>query len=201
MAKVVGASPLLVADGHHRYETALSYQAETGPGTGADAVLALVVELSEQHLSVLAIHRAISGLPAGYDLAAALAAHFDLRATSSSGSALLKEMVNAGGLGVVTGNATWLALPRPDGLADGHELDSSRIDAVLATLPEHDLAYEHDVAQAEKDVRSGRLDAAVLCRPATVAQIARTAHGGQRMPPKTTFFWPKPRTGMVFRRL
>jgi uncharacterized protein (DUF1015 family) len=39
----------------------------------------------------------------------------------------------------------------------------------------------------------------VVLRPATVAQIAATAHGGERMPPKTTYFWPKPRTGFVFR--
>ncbi|MCB9371355.1 MAG: DUF1015 family protein [Microthrixaceae bacterium] len=39
------------------------------------------------------------------------------------------------------------------------------------------------------------------CRPATVAQITALAHGGERIPPKTTFFHPKPRTGMVFRSL
>ena len=79
MAKLVGASPLLIADGHHRYETALAYQAERRaagadadageqgdqPGgassAGYDAVLALVVELSEQQLQVMAIHRVVSG--------------------------------------------------------------------------------------------------------------------------------------------
>ena len=41
----------------------------------------------------------------------------------------------------------------------------------------------------------------VLLRPATVAQIEATAHGGERMPPKTTFFHPKLKTGLVFRDL
>jgi uncharacterized protein (DUF1015 family) len=41
----------------------------------------------------------------------------------------------------------------------------------------------------------------VLLRPATIAQIAATGRGGERMPPKTTFFWPKVRTGLVFRQL
>ena len=50
-------------------------------------------------------------------------------------------------------------------------------------------------------VRSGRAQAGVLLRPATVAQIVAIAHGGERMPPKTTFFAPKPRTGLVFRDL
>ncbi len=97
VAKLIAASPLLVADGHHRYETALAYQAERRAGTsdgsvsdgsasdggegakaggagiepGYDAVLSLVVELSEQQLQVMAIHRVVSGLPAGFDLVAA----------------------------------------------------------------------------------------------------------------------------------
>ena len=50
-------------------------------------------------------------------------------------------------------------------------------------------------------VDAGDVDAGVLVRPATVAQILDIAHGGERMPPKTTFFYPKPRTGMVFRAL
>ena len=45
------------------------------------------------------------------------------------------------------------------------------------------------------------VQAGVLLRPATVAQIEATAHGGERMPPKTTFFHPKPKTGLVFRSL
>jgi uncharacterized protein (DUF1015 family) len=50
-------------------------------------------------------------------------------------------------------------------------------------------------------VRDGTAQAGVLLRPATVAQIEATAHGGERMPPKTTFFHPKPKTGLVFRAL
>ena len=99
VAKIVAARPLLVADGHHRYETALAYQAEQRAevaggelrrgdaegqlrggqlrggqlrggqlrGAGYNALLALVVELSEEHLQVLAIHRLVSGMPADFD--------------------------------------------------------------------------------------------------------------------------------------
>jgi uncharacterized protein (DUF1015 family) len=209
ISDVIGASPLLVADGHHRYETALAFRSEQGAGksrqgagTGADAVLALVVELSDEHLTVRAIHRAVSGLPAGFDLLAALAPYFDLTVASSREAArLLAEMASAGALGVSTAKGTWLAAPRAGGPADGHELDSTRADSVLATLPPHDLMYEHDVDGAVRRARAGELDAVILCRPASVAQIAGTARGGQRMPPKTTFFWPKPATGLVFREL
>jgi uncharacterized protein (DUF1015 family) len=50
-------------------------------------------------------------------------------------------------------------------------------------------------------VEKGAADAAVLLRPVTVAQIRAAAFAGARMPEKTTFFSPKPRTGMVFRSL
>jgi uncharacterized protein (DUF1015 family) len=218
VAAVVRARPLLVADGHHRYETALNYQAERRaasrgghPGraiggdtrgrAGYDSVLCYVVELAEEHLQVLAIHRVLSGLPAGTDVLGALAPAFELRPTPEQGAALLARMAGAGALGIVTRQGTYLAFPRPEGTGGGPDLDSSRADAAVAALPAHRLDYEHDVPAALAAVRSGLADAAILCRPAHVAEIARTAHGGARMPPKTTFFWPKPRTGMVLRDL
>jgi uncharacterized protein (DUF1015 family) len=215
VAKVVGAKPLLVADGHHRYETALSYQAEqrarassSGEATGGevaeghagyDAVLAFVVELSEEHLLVQAIHRLVSGMPAEFDFLGVMADSFDLEPTAADGPPLLAEMASRGALAVATSSGHWLARPRPGGADARYDLDSSRTDATLHRLPPHAVVYEHDPVRALAEVRSGAANAAVLCRPATVRQIARTAEGGERMPPKTTFFWPKPRTGMVFR--
>ena len=209
VAAVIGARPLLVADGHHRYETALAYAAERGgrqpDGTpdqdrvGSAAVMAFVVELSEDHVQIFGIHRVVSGLPAGTDLLAAFRGDFDVTPSAASGTALLREMGRVGALGVLTPAGALLAKPRPRTAAAARTLDSSRVDAALAVLPPHQLAYQHDVAAAYAAVGSGDADAAVFCRPASVAQIAATAYGGERMPPKTTFFWPKLRTGMVLR--
>jgi uncharacterized protein (DUF1015 family) len=66
-------------------------------------------------------------------------------------------------------------------------------------MPGVTVRYQHGVDLVTQAVHKGEADAAVLLRPATVEQIAATGHGGERMPPKTTFFFPKPRTGMVFR--
>ena len=63
------------------------------------------------------------------------------------------------------------------------------------------MTFQHGWDLAAAAVDKGDAAAAVLLRPATVAQIAETGRGGQRMPPKTTFFWPKPRTGLVFREV
>jgi hypothetical protein len=212
VADVMAARPVLVADGHHRYETALAYQAErrhqvcgdARGQAGYDAVLCYVVELAEEHLQVLAIHRVVSGLPAGTDVLGALAPVFQLSPTGtsgadSSGAGLLAEMARVGALAVVTRQGTYLAFPRAGAPAERQDLDSRRADAAVQHLPPHQLTYEHDVPAALAAVSSGVVDAAILCRPAAIDQIARTAHGGARMPPKTTFFWPKLRTGMVLR--
>jgi hypothetical protein len=83
--------------------------------------------------------------------------------------------------------------------ATEHQLDSSRLDVALASMPPHGLSFHHAQNEVVDEVRSGRAQAAVFLRPATVGQIAEVGRGAARMPAKTTFFTPKPRTGMVFR--
>jgi uncharacterized protein (DUF1015 family) len=189
VADAVGRAPVVIADGHHRYETCLAYRDEAPPEVaGAGATLCFVVELADEQLTVQPIHRLLSGLPVGYDLAAALAAHYDVEPV---------DAVAPGDLGLVTAAACYRLRPRDD---DG-TLDTVRLDEALATLPDHAVAYQHGVAQVAAAVEAGRADAGVLLRPVTVDQIAAVADEGERMPPKTTFFWPKPRTGIVFRSL
>jgi uncharacterized protein (DUF1015 family) len=201
----VAANPVLVADGHHRYEIGLAYQAEVGAGDGSagqDRILAFVVELAEEQLSVRAIHRLIDGLPGGFDLLAALEPFFEPFETDTPDETLLGRMDDAGALAVVTPGGTWLLKPRPSTVeAASHDLDSSRLDVALASLPEHRLRFQHGWDLVAGAVTKGDAQAAVLLRPATVDQIASISHGGERMPPKTTFFYPKPATGLVFRSL
>jgi uncharacterized protein (DUF1015 family) len=199
ISAAVEGAPVVIADGHHRFETALNYQQEKGAGGPQDLVMALVVELVEEQLSVQAIHRLISGLPVGFDLPAALDATFDRLPTDPVDGTIGERMVAAGALALVTPDGTWLLRPR-DGLGT-EQLDSRRIEAALAELPPHEVVYQHGWDESAAAVGKGEAQAAVLLRPATVAQIAATGHGGERMPPKTTFFWPKPRTGLVFRSL
>jgi uncharacterized protein (DUF1015 family) len=85
--------------------------------------------------------------------------------------------------------------------ADVRDLDTVRLDHVLESFPDHEVVFQHGVANVVDQVEAGTADAGVLLRPATVAQIVAIADGGERMPPKTTFFSPKPRTGVVFRTL
>jgi uncharacterized protein (DUF1015 family) len=207
IAHAVGSEPVLLADGHHRYETALAFQAEEQAGSGPrpgdhDLVMTLVVELAEDELAVGAIHRLLDGLPEGFDLAGALAPWFDLQPTGPVDAGIGKRMAEAGALAVVTAGGVWLARPKPETTAAAtHDLDSSRLDVALAGLPAHRVAFQHGWDLCDAAVRGDHAQAAVLLRPAKVDQIAAIARGGVRMPPKTTFFWPKPRTGMVVREL
>jgi uncharacterized protein (DUF1015 family) len=93
-------------------------------------------------------------------------------------------------------------IPRPS-LEEASEqaLDSARLDVALAALAPSELTYQHGASIIMRAVDEGSADVGFLLRPATVDQIADTAHSGRRMPPKTTFFHPKPRTGMVYREL
>jgi uncharacterized protein (DUF1015 family) len=72
---------------------------------------------------------------------------------------------------------------------------------VIAELPEHELEFYNSWQDAVASVADERSQAAVLLRSVSVDQIAGWAGAGRRMPPKTTYFHPKPRTGMVFRTL
>ncbi len=204
----LASEPVVIADGHHRYETALAYREERrsangGAGGAYDAVMACAVELSEEQLSVGPIHRLLSGLDPGVDLVAALSAHFDLVAGARpDGAGLPALMGEEGGLGLVAPDGAWVLRPRPETVeAAAHGVDSSLLQVALAALPPHQLRYQHGATEAVAAVRAGEAQAAVLLRPATVAQIAEVAAGGERMPAKTTFFSPKLRTGLVFREV
>ena len=205
IASAVSSEPVVIADGHHRWSTSLQYRDErhqAGDGAGPwDLAMTYVVELVEEQLMVQPIHRLVNGLPEGFDLAAALEASFELFDAGPVGPELLDRMDDAGALCLVTRDGAQLLRPRPEAMDGIRDLDSSRLDQGLRAVPDHELTYQHGVENILAAVDRGAAQAGVLLRPATVAQIIDIAHGGELMPPKTTFFWPKPRTGQVFRLL
>ena len=203
----VAAAPVVLADGHHRYETARTYQAERREANGGrpgayDLVMALVVELSEDQLTVGAIHRTVSGFAADFDLMGALSEFFDLVRAGPADERTLGALTDASSLTLVAGGSAYLLLPHAE-VAElpGNDLDSNLVASVLETLPLHEVVHRHTVAEAMDAMASGEAEAAFILRPVTVKQIDVWANERRRMPPKTTYFSPKPRTGMVFRSL
>ena len=207
VATALAAAPVVLADGHHRYETARAYQAEQREAHGGapgpyDLVMALVVELAEDQLTVGAIHRTVGGLPEDFDFVSALAPWFDVVRAGAADDRTLGALADSRSLAMVTGGQAYLLLPQAEVQEqEGNDLDSNLIATALEALPPHEVMHRHSVAEALQALREGEGQAAFLLRPVTVAQIDEWANARRRMPPKTTFFSPKPRTGMVFRSL
>jgi uncharacterized protein (DUF1015 family) len=217
VSDAIGAAPVVLADGHHRFETACTYRDErVAAGVddpGAGQIMAFAAELADDELSVRPIHRLLDGLH-GVDVRRALAAAFsvvDTGPNTPEGIVTLRaRMRESDALGLVDRSGLALLHPARElharHLADLPEVlrdvDSSRFEAhVRPALPDATVTFRSDAGAVAALVEKGAADAAVLLRPVTVAQIRAAAFAGVRMPEKTTFFAPKPRTGMVFRSL
>jgi uncharacterized protein (DUF1015 family) len=216
VAAAVASSPLVIADGHHRYETALAYQDECRaagvPPGPQDCIMTFVVELAEEQLWVRPIHRVFAN--AGGELRERLAQCFTLTPaganTPDDVRRLSGEMDRAGAMGLVDGEGLALLTPRDDALGpdlarlpeDLRGVDAVRLDVALERIGRPaDLDYRPDAVAVAGAVAKGTLGGAVLLRPVSVSQIQAVANAGERMPEKTTYFQPKPLTGLVFRAL
>lgn len=204
IADLVASAPVVIADGHHRFETSLAYRDERRAAgvddPGAEATMTWVVELAERELRIGPIHRVVTGLAPGTDLADELSNHFLARAEPDM-TAALAWVQEGRGPTLLTDAGAWCLEAKADAVAALADLDSARVDAALFGVAGADVTYQHGVDNVQRRLASGDIQAAVLIRPAPIAQILAIADGGDRMPPKTTFFAPKPRTGMVFRPL
>jgi hypothetical protein len=150
---------------------------------------------------VEAIHRVYRGIGRA-ELVAALAVGFAMDAAGPVTAATLDEMETRGCLCLVdaAGNGTWLT-PRPGYFDDVRALDGLWLEHVLAGV-DHDVTYQHGVDEVKQIVSDDpKVAAAVLIRPVSMAEIERTAREGLLMPPKSTFFTPKLRTGLLLRPL
>jgi len=220
----------VLADGHHRFETACNYRKEVAAGrlgrpgggdrgrkvsrggggtTGTDAIMCLVVELDDAQLDVRPFHRIIERPPS--DLRERLSSTFAVRdagpLTPDTIAAVLDEMAATGAMGLADTDGVAVLDAKVDALDDAlagtprclHEVDAARFDAAVRPhLGDAPLRYRADSRAVEL---LGDGEAAVLLRGVEVGQIRAAADERVLMPEKTTYFAPKPRTGMVMRCL
>lgn len=186
-------SPLLIADGHHRYEAALRFHEEDGSEETA-SVLAVVVSMQDDGLVIFPTHRMTEGFVPHPDA--------DFRLTALQGGAA--EAVER--LGRVPRDRPAFVLLRRDAavLAEAEPgagvleaLDTVAVDRLALD----DVTYTASAGEAERAVRSGAATAAFLVRPPTIQQVEAVALAGQTMPQKSTYFFPKLQTGLVFHLL
>jgi hypothetical protein len=170
-----------------------------------------VVELADDQLSIEPIHRLVHLAPADAGPRQLLSGSFTITAaganTPDGVERLERSMKQEGGMGLVDGDglALLVATSGPSTGADDDpaaRTDAARFETVVVPLlGGASIEYRHDALAVAALVAKGVADAAFLLRPVSVADTRAAALAGIRMPQKTTFFAPKPRTGMVFRTL
>ncbi len=228
---VAGGGPVWIADGHHRYETAVRYRDERRGGSAeqdpAFDFLLMLFLAADEPLTVLPTHRVIRGL--GEAGTAALVDRLPelFSVTPSTHDALVARFEAAGELpggegrfGLLTRERAWMLDARRAAFADltptggtaVRELDVTRLGAALDRLAGIDAAavaggerirYTKSAAEARALVEAGAdgADAAFLLEPTPVASILAVAAAGDVMPQKSTYFYPKALTGLVLNPL
>jgi uncharacterized protein (DUF1015 family) len=214
---------LLIADGHHRYETARTYAEEVGGEGDHRYVLMCLVSMSDPGLTIFPTHRLVRASDESRRdrLETLLADAFDAKAVG------LDELAPDGsgngrpvyGYADAHGRSLRLELSSPEAVERalaGHGATYRRLDtAVLEKLVLEDalgmteddishqrgLGYARDLDEALTLVRSGEYDAAFLLRPTPVEQVQAVAAEGETMPPKSTYFYPKLLSGLLFNPL
>ncbi len=214
---------LLIADGHHRYETARVYAEEIGGDGPQRYVLMCLVALEDPGLTVFPTHRLLRDLrPDQHEaLANALRRDFDLRRLDSTA-----ELVPAYGQPVRLGyidahfRQPWMLTLKDQAIADAaladhaepyRRLDTAVLEALILKgalgMTDDDidhlagLGYARDFDQALELVQDGDYDAAFFVAATPIEAVRAVAAAGESMPPKSTYFFPKVPTGLLFNPL
>jgi uncharacterized protein (DUF1015 family) len=217
---------LLIADGHHRYETARVYADEVGGEGDHRYVLMLLVALDDPGLLVFPTHRLLTGLKddTGKQLAIRDTAKRDFDIEPLGDARELEPPTN--GSGVAFGYMdSFLKQPfrmvlKDQRIADEalagmpepyRRLDTAVLEAVFLRgaleMSEDDIShlrgldYSKDLTDAIERVEAGTADAGFFMRATPVEQVREVAATGEPMPPKSTYFYPKVPTGLVFNPL
>jgi uncharacterized protein (DUF1015 family) len=202
---------LLIADGHHRYETALAFRNENPDLPGADSVMMTFVNMHSPGLKILATHRLVSGLDEGFAdrFLRAAAAGFQVEEIGSLDG--LKRAWDEGEgrtiIGAAIGDRLFLLEDRQArGELDVRVLHQRLLGQALgigeeAVRDEKHLRYIRGLDAAVQEACKGAAQIAFLLKPASVEQVAATSFAGGVMPQKSTDFYPKLLSGLTIYRL
>ena len=224
--------PLFIADGHHRYETALAFRdqlrrtdATPAPGKAYNFVMMTLVSVEDRGLTHLPTHRLIQAEwgRAGAEILSALTPYFLVEERRLGGGEgvlqkYLDEMEERGRhghvFGLYTGGETLVLLTMKDrGLVErlAEPVRGTPLLALDVVILEHiifqkllDLRnaelirFTQDEGAAVREVQEGRAAAAFFLNPTPLSQITAAVTAGERLPPKSTYFYPKLLSGLVF---
>jgi uncharacterized protein (DUF1015 family) len=206
MQSLMRDKKLLIADGHHRYETALAYRNENPGVPAAEYVMMTFVNMYSPGLKILATHRVLRNLE-GFQAAALLA-----KARTSGWSVregMPERGVHAGTvrIGLVAASRAYvLERERREGELDVPVLHAEILGGLLgiseeSVRDERYITYVRGADAAMAEVRENGAQAAFLLEPTPIEEMARIAFAGGVMPQKSTDFYPKLLSGVTIYRL
>ena len=198
--------PIFIADGHHRYEVALEFKKEMEAKRGPwDYVMMFLANMADEGITILPAHRLVRGLKEN-DIFQKLESDFTisrLPETAAVPGAFSLEGKNVFGLYMGKEQHCYILKYKRDGLSD---LPPALKDLDVVVLHElilrrdlgiTDIAYEMDINEAVARVRKGDFDGVFFLNPTGIGDVERVALSNLRMPPKSTYFYPKVLTGLV----
>jgi len=223
VTEALGGTELLIADGHHRYETARVYAEEIGGDGPHRYVLMCLVALEDPGLTVFPTHRLVRGLTSEQQvaLAATLRREFEIEPLEDI-EQLAPEPGDRVRMGYIDAHfkRPYMLTLRDQATADAaladhaepyRRLDTAVLEALILKdtlgMTDHDidelngLGYARDFAQALELIEDASYDAAFFMAPTPIERVQEVAASGESMPPKSTYFVPKVGTGLVFNSL
>lgn len=207
--ELMSAKKLLIADGHHRYETALAFRNESPGWKDAEKVMMTFVNMHSPGLEILPTHRAVSGLASF--VGAAFLAQIQARRLSSLDE--LRRLFRAPAPGLIRvgialrSGEVWLyERERKPGELDVQVLHEELLERRLgvgeeAVREQKYLEYVRGLDAAYSKVREGAAEIAFLLEPTTIRQVSDVAFSGGVMPQKSTDFYPKLLSGVAIYKL
>jgi uncharacterized protein (DUF1015 family) len=221
--EVLSGRELLIADGHHRYETARVYAEEIGGDGPHRYVLMCLVALQDPGLTVFPTHRLVRGLrPDQHEtLAGALRRDFEIERLDDT-AALAPHAGDTIRIGYIDAHfkQPFMLTLRDPAIADAalpdrsepyRRLDTAVLEALILKgalgMTDEDidhldgLGYARDFNQALELAQDEEYDAAFFMAPTPVQRVQEVAATGESMPPKSTYFFPKVPTGLLFNPL
>ena len=212
MESAMAEKKLLIADGHHRYETALAYSKEHPTDPAARFVMMTFVNMHSPGLRILATHRVLRNV-AGFDEDELLKRAFDQwKVTTYGSTSELREAMQRPDpanvrIGMVTASGdNLLSRPRKHDELDVPVLHSEVLTGLFnisdeAVRDEHFISYVRGIDAAAAEVRETGAQVAFLLDPTPIGDMARIAFHGGVMPQKSTDFFPKLLSGITIYKL
>ena len=210
MQRLMSDKKLVIADGHHRYETALNFRNEHPELEDARRVMMTFVNMYSPGLRILATHRVVSNLP-DFDInrfIERVSSEFSVwRVAAAKELRPLLDDTSVVRIGLADGSSFYVLerVRRPDDL-DVRILHDDLLGKVLgiteeAVREEKNIRYMRGIEAAVDEVRQGRAQLAFLLQPTSVQQVADVSFSAGVMPQKSTDFYPKLLSGMTIYKL